>query len=241
MEGVLARTMTPAYTAASRGSVLEIPFIARHLSAGERLGELLFGLIMTLTFTLTAGFVVGEGPDAARDLLVATIGCNLAWGIIDGGLLVLGRAFDRGRAARVGQAIRSTGDDDQAMASVAKEFDEILEPLATAEVRRTLYRDVVARVRKSPPREAGIRSSDWPAAFAVFLLVSAASVPAALPFLLIAEPWVALRVSNALLVVCLFVIGYRWARYTSISPWRAAIALTLFGMAMVAAAIALGG
>lgn len=220
---------------------VEIPFITRHLSAGERLGELLFGLIMTLTFTLTAGFVVGEGPQAARDLLVATIGCNLAWGIIDGGLLVLGRAFDRGRASRIGQAIRSTGDDERAMASVASEFDEALEPLAPADVRRTLYRGVVARVRTSPPRDVGVRSGDWPAAFAVFLLVSAASLPAALPFVLIAEPWVALRVSNALLVACLFAIGYRWAQYTSINPWRAAIALTAFGMAMVAAAIALGG
>ena len=44
----------------------EIPFITRHLTAGERLGELLFGLIMTLTFTLTAGFVVGDNKDAAR-------------------------------------------------------------------------------------------------------------------------------------------------------------------------------
>jgi len=30
-------------------------FFTRNLSSGERLGELLFGLIMTLTFTLTAG------------------------------------------------------------------------------------------------------------------------------------------------------------------------------------------
>jgi hypothetical protein len=74
---------------------LEIPFISRHLSAGERLGELLFGLIMTLTFTLTAGFVVGDGQDAVRELLIATIGCNIAWGIIDAGLLILGRVFDR--------------------------------------------------------------------------------------------------------------------------------------------------
>jgi len=37
------------------------------------------------------------------------------------------------------------------------------------------------------------------------------------------------------------VIGYRWAGYTTIVPWHAAAALTLFGIAMVATAITLGG
>lgn len=220
---------------------MEIPFIARHLSAGERLGELLFGLIMTLSFTLTAGFVVGEESGAVRELLVATIGCNLAWGIIDGGLLILGRAFDRGRASRVGEAIRGSTGDGPALAAVAGELDEILEPLANADVRRTLYREVVATVRKTVPKATGVRAGDWPAAFAVFLVVSATSIPAALPFLFIPEPWLALRVSNIVLIGLLFAIGYHWAGYTSINPWRAAFSLTAFGMAMVAAAIALGG
>jgi hypothetical protein len=35
-------------------------FIARHLDPGSRMGELLFGLIMTLTFTLAAGIVIQE-------------------------------------------------------------------------------------------------------------------------------------------------------------------------------------
>lgn len=220
---------------------MEIPFIARHLGPGERLGELLFGLIMTLSFTLTAGFVVGQEQEAVRELLVATIGCNLAWGIIDGGLLVLGRAFDRGRGARVGRAIRQSAGDGPAVAAVASEFEEILAPLVPADTRRELYRQVVATVRRTPPRPTGVQPGDWAAAFAVFLLVSATSLPAALPFLFIQEPWLALRVSNAVLIGCLFMIGYRWAGYTSINPWRAAVALTLFGGLMVAAAIALGG
>lgn len=216
-------------------------FFERHLSAGERLGELLFGLIMTLTFTLTAGFVVGEGREAVRDLLVATIGCNVAWGIIDGGLLVLGRVFDRGRLARIGRAIRATSDDAPAADAVAAELDEYLEDLTAPESRRAMYREIVQVVRTREPQRPGVRGEDWLAAFAVFWLVVFASFPAALPFVFIDEPWTALRVSNAVLLALFFLIGWRWARYTSIRPWRAATALTLFGTAMVAAAIALGG
>lgn len=220
---------------------LEIKFFARHLSAGERLGEVLFGLIMTLTFTLTAGFVVGEDRSAVRDLLAATIGCNIAWGIIDGGLLILGRVFDRGRVQRLGQAIRKTHGEDEALAAVASELDEMLEPIASPDSRRALYREVLANVRAAPPRRAGVRGEDWLAAVVVFWLVFFSSLPAALPFLFIDEPWVALRVSNAILVGLLFVIGFRWAGYTSINPWRAAVSMTFIGIVLVATAIALGG
>jgi VIT1/CCC1 family predicted Fe2+/Mn2+ transporter len=220
---------------------MEIPFVTRHLSAGERLGELLFGLIMTLSFTLTAGFVVGVDNTTVRELLVAIIGCNLAWGIIDGGLLVLGRAFDRGRYARVGQAIRQSPGDEQAIAAVAAELDEILEPLAGPDARRVLYSAVAKKVRSTEHQSHGVRSEDWPAAFAVFLVVASTSIPAALPFLVIEDHLLALRVSNLILIGLLFVIGYHWASYTSINPWRAALVLTAFGMTMVGTAIALGG
>lgn len=216
-------------------------YFTRHLSSGERLGELLFGLIMTLTFTLTAGFVVGEEREAVRELLIATIGCNIAWGIIDAGLLILGRVFDRGRYARIGRAIRTTTDDSHAAAAVASEMDEYLAEVTTQQSRDRLYREITQLVRASPKRDLGVRGEDWLAAIGVFWLVVFASIPAALPFLFIQEPWVALRVSNTILIALFFVIGYRWAGYTSITPWKAATALTVFGIAMVAAAIALGG
>ena len=54
-------------------------------------------------------------------------------------------------------------------------------------------------------------------------------------------PWIGLRVSNFLLVGLLFLVGYRWARFTDASPWRVAFGLTSIGLVLVAIAIALGG
>lgn len=69
------------------------------------MGEVLFGLIMTLTFTLGAGFVIEEeGRAGAREILVGIVGIvgrNLAWGIIDGVLFVLGNVLERGRLRRL--------------------------------------------------------------------------------------------------------------------------------------------
>ncbi len=54
-------------------------FAKRFLDPGTSPGEVLFGLIMTLTFTLGAGLMIQEeGREGAHLLLIALIGCNIA-------------------------------------------------------------------------------------------------------------------------------------------------------------------
>jgi len=47
--------------------------------------------------------------------------------------------------------------------------------------------------------------------------------------------------SNLLVVLLLFIIGYRWAKHVDAEPWLAGLALTVIGLALVAVAILLGG
>jgi VIT1/CCC1 family predicted Fe2+/Mn2+ transporter len=68
-----------------------------------------------------------------------------------------------------------------------------------------------------------------------------ASIPAAMPFLFIDDAWTALRVSNGVLILLLFVTGYRWAQYTALRPWLTGLTLMVVGVVLVAIAIALGG
>ena len=54
----------------------------RQLDPIERSSEVLFGLIMVLTFTGSLR-ITGADRDSVRTMLVAALGCNLAWGMID--------------------------------------------------------------------------------------------------------------------------------------------------------------
>ena len=220
---------------------MEFKFIANNLSPGTRLGEMLFGLIMTLTFTLGAGAFFGGAEGASRDLLVATIGCNIAWGIIDAALMLFNTLFDRSRLARLGTAIAASSTDAAAVGIVADELDATLVPITTPDQREALYRDIVVKVRTSVRQPPRLKAADFYAALGVFWLVFAASVPAALPFLLIDDPWLALRVSNALLIGILFWVGYRWAGYTNLSPLGTGCVLVALSVTLVAIAIPLGG
>ena len=84
----------------------------RYLDPASSLGEIMFGLIMTLTFTLGAGIIIeDEGREGARDLLIALIGCNIAWGVIDAAMYLVNELFTRGKRRRVAEAVRSAPDE----------------------------------------------------------------------------------------------------------------------------------
>jgi hypothetical protein len=206
------------------------------------MGEILFGLIMTLTFTLAAGIVIEEeGRAGAREMLIGILGCNLAWGIIDGVLYVLGQVFDRGRVRRIGFHMRQATSEDEARRMVADELDPTLLPMTDDSTRRSLYDSIVDRVRRSPPAPNPVRREDLMGGLAAGWLVFACSLPAVLPFLLIPDPRLALRISNVILLGLLFYVGYRWARYTLAKPWLSGLVFLLIGTLLVALAIPLGG
>jgi hypothetical protein len=53
------------------------------LAPTDRLNEVLAGIIMVLTFT-NALSVSHSGKPDLQAMLIGSLGCNLAWGIIDG-------------------------------------------------------------------------------------------------------------------------------------------------------------
>lgn len=216
-------------------------FFRRYLEPADRLNEILFGLIMVLTFTLTAGLSVGDGPEAARTLLVATLGCNLAWGIIDGAMYLMAALLERSRRARAVAAVKAAPDEAAAFTAIERALEGTLTAFATEEERTRLYRVIHGVVRRAPAERTHLRREDVYGAVASGVLVVLSTVPAAVPFLFIDEPWRALRVSNLLLVGLLFAVGYEWGKQAQASPWRAGLAFLGAGLALVAVAIALGG
>ena len=75
----------------------------------------------------------------------------------------------------------------------------------------------------------------------MFFLVVATAVPAALPFVIWDSAYLALRISNALLLICLFVIGFFWGRHVGARPLLAGTLIASIGVALVLIAIPLGG
>jgi VIT1/CCC1 family predicted Fe2+/Mn2+ transporter len=197
---------------------------------------------MVLTFTLAAGFVAGEGAQGVRGLLIATLGCNIAWGIIDGAMYVMTSLMHRGHRMRFIAAIQSAPDEQTKHRIVAAEMDDALAARATAGERNAIHSAIVSMAGHAHPHRLRVTREDWLGALNCFVLVVGSTLPAALPFLFIHDdPHLALRVSNHLLVAMLFVVGFAWAKFTGLRPWVSGLGFLLASLILVYVAIALGG
>lgn len=214
----------------------------RYLDPASTMGEILFGLVMTLTFTLSAGIIIeDEGREGARQLLIAALGCNIAWGIIDAAFYLGGQLFERGRLRRIGRMIRQSPTRRRAEALVAEELDGMLAGVTSEADRSALYQRIVDNVHAQPPRPNTLTKADFYGALVSGLLVIVTCVPAAIPFLLFDDARFALRVSNGILLAMLFITGYLWARHTLSKPWLVGVCFLIAGTLLVAVAIPLGG
>ena len=68
----------------------------RLLEPVDRISEVLFGLIMALTFTCALS-VANAGEEEVREMLVGALGCNLAWGVVDAVMYLLACLTESGQ------------------------------------------------------------------------------------------------------------------------------------------------
>src|SRR4026207_890331 len=90
----------------------------RVLEPNERISEVLFGLIMVLTFTGSLS-VAEAGRGDVRTMLIGALGCNLAWGTTDAGLSRLGCLAEKGKGLLPFRAVRKTTDSEEAQRLIA--------------------------------------------------------------------------------------------------------------------------
>jgi hypothetical protein len=216
-------------------------FIQRHLDPASRLGEILFGLIMVLGATLTAGLTVGEGKAGVRQLLHSALGCNIAWGIIDGIMYVMNCLVERGEKARLIHAVHAAPDPEAALNIVRKEVDHEIISVAGPEEREALNQAVLKYVTHARAMKTRVTKEDLHGALACFWLVFLSCLPATLPFLVFSNPTHALRASNILLIGMLFFIGQKWAKYANTNRLLAGLSMVVVGLALVGVAVLLGG
>jgi hypothetical protein len=210
----------------------------RALEPIERISEVLFGLIMVLTATGTLS-VVNAGKPEIKTMILGALGCNLAWGIIDGGLYLLGRLEDRGRNLTTVRTVKQAVEPAAAQRAVA---DALPEPITASLSPEDL--DLIARklsqLSESPKRPV-FGSEDWLGAAGVCLWVFLSTIPVVIPFLFTGDARLALRISNIVAIAMLFVCGYAFGRCTGLNPLPTGLVMVFIGVALTGVAIVLGG
>lgn len=210
----------------------------RVLDPISRISEILFGLIMALTFTCTLS-AAEAGREEVRTLLFGAIGCNIAWGLVDAVMYLMNVLTERGRDLVTIHSVRGAAMPADAHRIITDSVSPVLASVLTpAQVEA--IRQALLAVRDIPER-AGLTKDDWRGALAVFLLVVLSTFPVVIPFLFFRQVEIAMRVSNLVAIAMLFAAGYLLARYGGYHPWRTGLSMVVLGVVLVAITIALGG
>jgi len=208
------------------------------LEPGERLAEILFGLIMVLTFTGSLSVATADRGEV-KVMLIGALGCNIAWGLIDAIMFVMSRLNQRGGDRRTVLAVKRARSAAEAHELIRRNVPPVVGAELSHEVMERVHRRIAAipLSKAAPP----VTRDDLRGALGVFLIVVASTFPVILPFIFMSDLASAMRVSNGIAMVMLAMIGHAYGRATGYSPWWTAGALVLLGATLVAITIALGG
>lgn len=160
------------------------PSLFDRLEPEEALGEAIAVLVMVLTFTLAASLLARGSAAGPKSIIIAAVGCNIAWGAIDAALYLLGRKTLRSYRSRFLRRVQLARDEDSAQAAVRQEWEPILLEVTREEDRKRLYSAMRYLALNAKPLHSGLRRDDIKGALAIFILVCATTTPAIAPFVL---------------------------------------------------------
>jgi hypothetical protein len=218
-----------------RPQAVDLETSRRVLDPVDRASEILFGLIMVLTFTGSLS-VSDAGRADVRAMLIGALGCNLAWGLIDAVMFLMATKAGYLRATYAAKAIREAKNPADGRRILATALPTAVLPALTEADLEKIRLHLTGSSLQNPR----LSRQDYMGAVGVFLLVFLCTLPVVLPFAVWRDAAVALAFSNIIAVAMLFFTGYALGRYSG-RPWRVGLSMVALGVALVALAIALGG
>jgi hypothetical protein len=119
----------------------------------DRVLEVLGGVIMVLTFT-SALSVSRAGQADVREMLIGSLGCNVACGIIDAIMYLMNCLAARGHEHDALRGIRSVRNAEEARQAISKGLPEAVAAVLSLQVSWSAFTCVCARCQSHPPDHA---------------------------------------------------------------------------------------
>ncbi len=208
-------------------------FLGRYLRPEDSMLEVLGGVIVVLATVNT--LVVTRDRHGVDQLLEASFTVAIAWGLIDAALGLFGTVYHRKYQERTILAVRET-DEAGGLAIISGVFDDELMELADPAMRDAFYRHLTEQARQEQPKRAALNRDDLIAAALTLGLMFSATLPLSIPLYFLDDPDIALFAMNAMGFIFLFIIGWLWAEYTTLSRLKLGLALGSIALALTAVA-----
>jgi VIT1/CCC1 family predicted Fe2+/Mn2+ transporter len=154
-------------------------------------------------------------------------------------MYLVGIMARRSRNYEIFHAVRNSPDSRRA----GKFISDSLPPIVASVIESNEMEQIRSRLITvaEPNRRLRLTTRDVQKAAAIFLIMVVSTFPVVIPFVFIGDTNIALRVSNLVAIVMMFLCGWSVAGYVGFSKWAMSLAMVLIGTLLVAITILLGG
>jgi VIT1/CCC1 family predicted Fe2+/Mn2+ transporter len=211
---------------------------SERLGSVDRINEVLFGLIMVLTFTCSISATT-HGQEEVSTILRSALWCNVAWGIVDALMYIFSVLLERGEAFGSIRTIRNAATEEIGNQAVTDALPPVISQILKKE--HISYISNELKNLPEPPAKVFLTLQDLIQALKIFFLVFFSTFPVTLPFIFIDRVQVAIRVSNGIALILLFLCGVYLGTQTRRNKIFMGLAFALIGSILVFVTMALGG
>lgn len=208
------------------------------IDSEDRISEILFGLIMALTFTCTISITQSDKA-SVNDMLIAALGCNAAWGFVAAVLYILMARTAEKRGFTILDFVRKSKDKNKTQQFI---FDA-LPPVIANVLKPEEMENIRERILQLPEPTITKKQKwkDYKIAVGIFFLVLLSILPVAAPFIFIDDLQTALRISNIIAILMMFFCGWGLGKYAGRNRFLMGVIMSILGIVLVLVTIALGG
>ena len=117
----------------------------RVLDPVDRISEVLFGLIMALTFTGSLSAAESGRADVEL-MLTGAIGCNIAWGLVDAVMYLMSSVVERSRSLLTLKRVREAAESHADLVVLGARGKGLLKRMLVGSVSESVLRHAVCPV-----------------------------------------------------------------------------------------------
>ena len=204
----------------------------------DRISEILFGLIMALTFTCTISIAQSDRA-SVRDMLIGALGCNIAWGLVDAVLYILMTKTVQERGFTILNFVRRSKDTGKSIRFIVDALPPVVANVLQPDEMEKIRQRILQLPESKVTRKQKFR--DYKIAVGIFFLVLLSTFPVAFPFIFIDDVQTALRISNVVAILMMFFCGWGLGKYAGRNRYLMGVIMSILGIVLVLVTIALGG
>ena len=212
-----------------------IAFVGETLSLGDRLSELLYGVLMV---TSISGLVLIGEPGGENDLyymLVVLFITIVMWGLLDGISYALLSSANRAERESLVESLQVEGDPEKRKETISEDLDETL----IARLDGGSKSRIIDIVSDGLPRNAGrmmknsLTSDEKSIILAAFLLDFIPLILLVFPYLFFDTLRTAALTSHVMALIMFVIIGYYYSKYAHLNKWKGAFVCGLLGLTLI--------